>query len=332
MKGTSTQLRKARMPHRRRNVTIAAVLLLTPLVALAVWIGIDATFMPGCASCHLTAEFGQQTSASAHSTVECASCHGGSTVLSRVEFGANQVLGMHLSVVEVDPTLAAVGADRCNACHAQVSAGITEANGLRVKHSVCGTGQTCTDCHSTTAHGSAVSWPRTVTMEMCYDCHAKTEGPTECDTCHTDRLPSERVSSSTFQVTHGPNHEQTHGMGRMSTCTPCHDESKCEGCHGSGVPHDARFLSRHGKLALGSDAKCTSCHLKQFCNDCHGTQMPHPDTFMAKHPDLVEQFGQDSCNRCHAEPDCTECHVKHVHPTTLEQQENFGLDVPGAGQ
>ena len=207
--------------------------------------------------------------------------------------------------------------------------GVVDAGGLRVKHSVCGTGRTCTDCHSPTAHGQAVSWPRTVTMEMCFDCHVTTEGPTECDSCHTDRRPSDRAQSSTFAVTHGPNYEQTHGMGRMTTCTACHEDSKCAGCHGAGVPHGARFPGKHGGFALDPSAECMSCHREEFCNDCHGTQMPHPDSFMARHPDLVEQFGQESCNRCHAEPDCTECHVKHVHPTSIEQQGTF--DIPGSG-
>ena len=107
------------MRHRPRAITVATILIVAPLVVLAVWIGVDAALMPGCEGCHLTGEFGEQTRAGAHATVECSACHGGGTPMARVEFGVNQVLGMQLPVIDTDPSLSAVGADRCLACHAQ---------------------------------------------------------------------------------------------------------------------------------------------------------------------------------------------------------------------
>lgn len=321
--------RKVPVRKRPRATTIATIALVAPLTILAIWIGADAALMPGCAGCHLTDEFGSETSAGAHASVACAKCHGGTTAMSRVRFGTSQVLGMYLPLVGVDPTLADVPSARCTSCHEAVLAGLVESGGLRIKHEICAQGQACTDCHSPTAHGAALSWPRTTAMDPCFECHATAGITTACDACHAGRLPSERIKSGPFVVTHGPDYLKTHGMGRMTTCSACHEQDRCARCHGAGVPHGVKFVQQHASQAASSAAKCSGCHVEAFCSDCHAYPMPHPAEFTPQHADIVEKDGRDGCLTCHVESDCVRCHVKHVHPTTLNQLR--GLGVLGEG-
>jgi hypothetical protein len=306
-----------------RTIILATVSAVVLLLVLSV--GVTAGFMPGCAGCHLTGAFGEQTAAGAHSAAECSKCHGGTTVISRLEFGVSQVFGMYLPLRDVDPTLAQVTADRCQACHADEIAQPIESDGLRIEHKYCAENAECTSCHSPTAHGSAVNWPRTFSMDPCYACHAAGGISIECDTCHAGRLPNERTKTGAFAVTHGPDYLTTHGMGKMSSCAACHDATKCQSCHGVGVPHGPSFVQMHGDQAASAGAKCTGCHIEEFCSDCHTYPMPHPADFTPQHADITARDGQDGCLRCHAESDCVTCHVKHVHPTTLDQLRGFGV-------
>jgi len=314
------------------RVIIAVVSALTAVfVLVAIWIGAVAVLQPGCNRCHLTGEFKTATTASPHAEVTCVSCHGGGTAEARLGFAASQVGGMYLKVVDLDPAVAAVPSARCRGCHEDQMSGLVENNGLRIKHESCMIKRECTDCHSPTAHGAATSWPKTVTMDMCYDCHGSGTVSAKCDMCHTAKLPSDRVKTGTFSITHGPNHAQTHGMADTSTCQQCHESTKCEKCHGGGVPHTADFVRTHGGAATGANAQCTSCHAKRFCIDCHKYPMPHPKSFKKEHGRIVERADDVACKRCHDPLDCTSCHVKHVHPTTLEQLKALGVNTPEAG-
>lgn len=319
-----------RIPSRAPKIAI--VLLVAVPVALALWVGASAAFMPGCAGCHLEGAFGEQSAASAHADVACSSCHGGTTALTRLDWGLNQVFGMYLPLIDADPTLSSVSRARCVSCHEAALAGISEAGGLRVKHESCAQANECTDCHGATAHGSALAWPRTASMELCLDCHAAVQGPTGCDSCHRGRLAADRIKTGTFAVTHGPNYQTTHGLGRMTTCGPCHDESKCAGCHGAGVPHGGRFVQRHSDIALREDATCEACHTQEFCSNCHSIEMPHPPSFTPEHATIVKRDGDTLCKTCHAPEDCVRCHEMHVHPVTLEQLRGLGVIPPDGGE
>jgi len=232
---------------------------------------------------------------------------------------------MYLRLVDIDPALAAVQQESCVACHDRVFTGVVETGGLRILHSECAQTRTCTECHSTVAHADAVSWPRTTSMEMCFDCHGGDGITDDCMACHTGRLARDRISTGTFAVTHGPEYLQTHGMGRMSTCVPCHQPQRCAGCHGAGLPHGPDFMRTHARSATDADARCQTCHQATFCSDCHVYEMPHTEEFVRGHASTIEADGEDGCRRCHQDPDCTECHERHVHPVTAEQLMQFGF-------
>jgi predicted CXXCH cytochrome family protein len=312
---------------------VNSVMVLIVAISLAVLGSIvtTAVFMPGCGLCHSKGELGAATAAGTHADVACGSCHGGVTAQSRLRFGTTVVLGMVAPIMPVDPSVSSVETVKCTSCHAKALVGTVEASGLRISHASCAKTRQCTDCHSTVAHGSAVQWPLTTTMELCYDCHGVAAVPSACDTCHTARLPSDRVQTGVFAVTHGPNHEQTHGMGDMDTCGQCHVSSKCTKCHGPGLPHQSDFVTKHGDVAQLPAAKCRQCHTAKFCVDCHVYPMPHSSTFVAEHGRVVELKGQTACQRCHAPTDCSDCHVDHVHPVTTEQLQRLGVNPDGSG-
>lgn len=317
------------IPERARVVSIVGIALAVVAAVVAGSVAVSAAFMPGCARCHMVGTFKSATESGSHAELECSACHGGTTVHSRTVFGVNQVFGMVGGMAEVDPSIAYVASAKCSTCHETQLEKPTESSGLRVRHETCAVGRECTDCHSPVAHGTAVSWPRTVTMEMCFECHGKGNVGAECDSCHTAKLPTDRVQSGSFSVTHGPNYKQTHGMGSMDTCAACHVQAKCAKCHGPGLPHEPDFVSKHGPFTRAPNAKCTTCHVERFCTDCHLYSMPHPARFVADHSDVVERDGQAGCLRCHAQNDCQQCHLDHVHPVTLDQQKRLGIDGEG---
>lgn len=296
--------------RRRMNVWLFAAFIIAVFLLVGVY---DVVALPGCASCHDAPGFRAATKASPHAAVDCRSCHVPADVFGRVAFASRQPFGMYIPLARaIARDVAAVPDSRCVACHDHLNDLPVVRNGLRIAHASCASGAVCSDCHSNVAHGESTSWARTYSMDSCLGCHVP-EKKTACDLCHEGRLPSGRITSGSFAVTHGPEWRSTHGMGDATTCMVCHTQDDCVGCHGAGLPHDADFFGKHGTYSIQAEAKCSGCHEESFCNDCHQIPMPHGDDFTQGHAlDAAEQPAL--CERCHADSDCTTCHEKHVHP------------------
>jgi len=295
--------------RRPRFAWVAAGLLLVSALGFA---GVGLAGPTSCASCHDDGAFRTQTQASPHAAVECTSCHVGPGVLGQAVFALQRPLHRY---VPLSPSAArdaaAVSDSRCEACHADALQGVSAAGGIRIKHTTCASALPCTECHSSTAHGSATKWLRSYDMEGCIECHAASKN-TRCDLCHDGQPAAARVKSVAFAVTHGPNWQSTHGMGTATTCIVCHAVGDCAECHGTGVPHEAKYVEVHASDAVQGEARCASCHEDEFCTSCHGTVMPHPAGFTQRH--MADAKQSELCARCHDESDCTGCHLKHVHP------------------
>jgi hypothetical protein len=151
-------------------------------------------------------------------------------------------------------------------------------------------------------------------MNDCITCHKALNVTVACKACHVGDVEKKSFTGPEFTVTHGPNWQQTHGMGQMSSCSACHQSTSCARCHGPGVPHTASILGDHPTYAKLPTAKCDTCHTKAFCFACHQTEMPHPADFPSKHSAIVKAQGPQNCLRCHAQSDCDTCHTRHVHP------------------
>lgn len=305
-------------PGAARIVLVLATLLVVAVVAVIAAVGVAASAQPGCANCHLKDErFAAGTAATAHATagVSCVACHVRDTAGARTEFAVYQVFGMYVRVLDPASTDATQVKDSaCLQCHAKVMGSTTEASGLRIAHQSCAQGRACIACHSEVGHGAATPWPKIASMTDCVRCHQDRKAPTTCETCHTSKVEVERSSKPEFAVTHGPNWQQTHGMGEMASCSNCHQPGSCEKCHGPGVPHGTNFQLEHAALSQQANAGCTTCHDTAFCDACHLIEMPHPRSFIEGHSATVNAEGKTSCLRCHAEEDCSTCHLKHVHP------------------
>jgi hypothetical protein len=296
-------------------LTIGGFLLLNVLA-----VGTVAVTPERCADCHLDGPPRLEVR-SEHSDVPCSQCHVGASPLAAVDFAVRQVYGMYVELPIISGRqTASVSDETCVRCH-ELSGSMSADPALRIDHESCLSGRQCTDCHSRAAHGDSVDWARNYDMFDCLTCHMDRSISVECDVCHTERSPEERISTGTFSLLHRQNWRDMHGMGDPLTCAACHSAEKCQNFHGAGVPHEAAFSIRHSAYASDESAECESCHSQRFCDDCHGTQMPHPGTYASDHSGIVRRAGDALCLRCHDAADCSTCHTLHIHPGNAGQSE-----------
>lgn len=295
------------------------------VVLIVVLIGVTASALPGCSGCHNEKSFVGQTQKSAHAKIACVRCHVASGVAPRIVYAYHVIFDMTLKIAPPTsgPSLGVQNA-ACVSCHTAVMQGVVDSNGLRILHSKCSKGRLCTDCHSATAHGTAVKWVKTSQMNQCLDCHDTTKVRSNCTMCHRARTAQQRLQSGEWAITHGRNWKVTHGMGDWKTCTSCHPSNYCVRCHGLSLPHDTDFLRTHPAQAKAQRKDCNVCHKQTFCDACHGLPMPHPRSFTPAHSSIVKKQGSSVCLRCHVQTDCDNCHVKHVHP-------GGAISAPSAG-
>ena len=299
----------------RNPIRIVAWSIAGLIVLLAVVFAVTAATLPGCAWCHDSAHFVEQTAARSHAKVECLRCHVSPGPVPRMTYAYNVLFGMTLHVTPVSggPDTA-IPDSTCLSCHAAVMTKKVTVNGLSILHKQCTKGRTCVHCHADTAHGTAVKWITTVNMNECLDCHNTDRVRSDCNVCHAKRSEAERIRSGEWMVTHNANWQKTHGMGDLKTCAACHAREYCARCHGMPLPHGADFIRSHPALAQTNRRDCAVCHKQAFCNSCHGLVMPHPAKFTPSHASIVKKQGTVVCLRCHVQDDCNNCHVKHVHP------------------
>ncbi len=254
---------------------------------------------------------------SPHAQVTCYGCHA-PDVLSAAGFKGSEVFGMYPRALTIKtlagpaPSVSDVG---CLSCHESVMSGVTTARGIRIRHEVCGpTG--CGVCHAAAAHGQGTRVHKGPWMDECVRCHLRQKAPTDCDTCHEGKRQAAGLSRGPWQVTHGADWPQTHGMGDLSLCETCHEPQRCVGCHGLVMPHPATFGVTHGReaLTLGRD-RCGVCHdTTEFCDGCHTMPMPHPVEFLQEHSSIATSMTDETCLGCHEQRGCEWCHERHVHP------------------
>jgi hypothetical protein len=287
------------------------------VVLVCVILGATAVFLPGCQSCHSSSQFVTQTAAHAHAKVDCVRCHVAPGIAPRVQYAYNVAFGMALRIDSGSGAgpVVTVPDSTCLSCHSDVMKSVVSGNGISIQHSNCSKGRMCVECHSDTAHGSAVQWVETFSMNTCLDCHNATTTRNSCTTCHAGRSEHQLLLTDEWSTTHGSDWKQAHGAGDLKTCASCHDTATfCARCHGIPLPHSADFIKLHPIQALSNRAACSVCHQQTFCDNCHGIPMPHTLDFAPQHPNIVQARGKQLCLHCHVQSDCDNCHLKHVHP------------------
>jgi hypothetical protein len=313
-------------PASRRLIWLVATL---PIIALLLFGAYSAVLLPRCGACHARTSKATMARSSAHASVPCAACHVPRGRAQRIAFGFQEVLHVIPFVGGSQRDWSAIPDVRCVRCHAGLEKKAVSARGIRILHASCAKGAACTDCHSPVTHGATSEWTKSYDMERCLQCHIS-QASTACDTCHVAKDRRERISTGAFSVTHGKEWRRTHGMGDTSTCVVCHDQSKCQKCHGAGLPHGPQFIQTHAQVAAEPSAKCSSCHPKRFCTECHVLPMPHPAGFTRVHSRTAAE-ARSVCDRCHAASDCTRCHEMHVHPGGAVGS-TAGTPLPGPGE
>lgn len=288
-----------------------------------------------CASCHTMRPYASALESSPHSSVSCYSCHLDAGAWDFAGFKAREIGVMYpggLIARETSPTGPGIhtSTSRCLSCHESVLAGRIEKNGVRIVHETCVEEDgSCDSCHSGTAHGTASRTPREYDMERCVVCHDRTGASKQCDTCHAAKLERQRLATSTWRVTHGPQWQASHGLGSVSYCVTCHPRGYCRRCHDVDLPHPASFTLDHGGDYEAHPDSCAKCHsVERFCDRCHGVRMPHAVTFLKQHPEVAKTRNDPNCLKCHYIEDCADCHTAHTHPGSTDGKIGRTVKVP----
>ena len=171
----------------------------------------------------------------------------------------------------------------------------------------------CEDCHLPADKGRGFALP---SMNACLNCHKTQDGPTDCESCHTE-LRAEKAPES-----HHQDWESKHGFAsRLSnSCSYCHPNRQafCEKCHRTEKPKDHTFgwkTTGHGVEATHDRRLCANCHDAGYCIDCHKHQKPvshFRGDWMAYqsengHGEAARRNFR-SCNVCHETGECMTCH------------------------
>lgn len=323
------------MPSNVRKPHLRPLIVTASLIGLALVATIAAGSLPGaCGSCHTMRPYAEGLEQTAHTGVGCYDCHLPAGDWDWPAFKMRELFSMYpASIVKakLDGPATRTSRAMCLKCHKDVLEGVTDLNGLRIRHTTCAPANSCDGCHSAVGHGESTRWIAEPAMEDCIGCHRDENASTNCDMCHVGKTTAQRLTRGSWAITHGPEWQTTHGMGDLRTCDACHDDKKCASCHGIKLPHPKDFGSTHPQAALEVPESCDTCHDRAaFCDACHGVPMPHPDDFLPKHSSLVTTTSDPTCIRCHKESDCNRCHVAHIHPGSTDG--TIGDDLPETGR
>lgn len=208
-RGLFATTRAALAPVDKRHVVIASVGLMgfaTAGVLLFSAVSFWWTSQPSfCNRCHVMEPYVAAWKQSPHQNVNCESCH-----LTPGFFGymGGKISGLQVVMNYIRGEYhdwsfnAAVSNASCLQCHESIlDRNIHDPTiGITVSHkNIIGMGGKCLSCHSTVAHGAAVSVGSEThpTMATCLRCHNDKIAPLECDLCHTGRAPPSQMPSAT---------------------------------------------------------------------------------------------------------------------------------------
>ena len=306
----------------RRGILIFIV----AVAVLAVLFAGVSSFPTMCSSCHAMSPYADALKASSHADVACYSCHLAEGWWSYLGHKETEFFRMYPTALSGEARSGLTGSSSevarsaCTECHHDDIGRLMDTGGLRIFPPACAPSPiSCDDCHRTAAHGDTIRWIREPQMDVCVRCHLASSASIECDSCHTGRTETVRLSKGPWAVTHGPEWRTTHGTGDLLLCQTCHPAEKCIRCHGIPIPHPRNFPNSHGQEALREDSECDVCHERSLlCDPCHGLDLPHAEGFLEEHAELVAGIDDPDCVGCHKQSDCLRCHLVHTHPGTTD--------------
>lgn len=307
------RLRVRRRPGlTRRRLFIGSALVLLVLALMALLPSWSAT-SPACGACHATRAGIAAWREDVHASVGCFGCHAQPGV-----FGAWQASAAGFASLISERPRPPVSDGTCIRCHAAITRGSLESNGIRVRHSdIIESGGTCLSCHAGVGHATGVDETRTVAsrtvaivrpvMSRCLHCHDGSVADAECVTCHINGKPSDSDETRVpMGVTAAP-----------VTCKGCHSartDRSCVECHGLVLPHPPAFAGQHAGVSYSDPALCAKCHetakpTRQDACACHDVVNLHGtySQWFPVHGSAAAANGRGGC-RCHAVTFCGFCH------------------------
>lgn len=292
---------------------MALILLAVFVVGLVVWFAptYATSSSSYCSSCKTMKPAYATWQKSAHSQIDCLSCHVKPGFLNRMRWRQNEAVNIwstYLGAAGKMPRAASgsPGNAACLKCH-DITKLKPVINGIKMPHLQHTTARNldCVDCHSQIAHSLKRNAP-SVSMATCSMCHNGAAAPKDCTLCH--------VTPPVVEA-HPPDFIHTHGaqaVSRLDDCLRCHHDKVafCDACHArppaSHFAGDWRYS--HKTAAEAANAACLGCHDSQaFCAQCH--QVNHPYDWAQSHA-AVAIKGDDSCLVCHPRSMCDECHLR----------------------
>jgi hypothetical protein len=276
-------------------------------ILLVLWLvtGYTTSLPYVCASCHTGGPHGvASVTSDPHRALACLACHESGGALAPVSTGvparvAHLVTGIAGgSAYPYGP----VSNSACLACHRATATtpSVVASLGVRVSHAEpLAAGAACTDCHRLAAGRIG---PVEAAMDTCIRCHDAKVASADCSVCH--------VADVSVAVNGGVRSPASASvLVPTPDCGGCHEQTKCDRCHGIRLPHTPQFVQyAHARayvenLWFGDGRLCTRCHTvtRRPCSKCHGTPMPAHGKSLAKTHRLADPAGKP-CVGCHNRP------------------------------
>ena len=263
-----------------------------------------------CLSCHEEdmphSERLADKPADPHSKVNCIQCHESGSALGYLTYDVTARVGHFVLGMTTPKRAGGYGAPTasgaCLACHAKVADEtiVVEDRGIRVSHAEpLEAGATCVDCHEVQSITGAVgAW--TVGMSACLRCHDNEQASAKCESCHTKDIA---------YAVHTNAKPEPQRLIQGKRCYTCHEQAKCDSCHGTTMPHSAFFMNTGHAYEATLDnwyndgRTCKKCHPgHNMCLErCHnkGPFPGHPIDGWPQQHGTRPEAGFDSCDSCH---------------------------------
>jgi hypothetical protein len=234
----------------------------------------------------------------AHEDIACVRCHEdglplglAGNAISRLGHVVQDLASGTGAYVDTIPS------SRCLTCHEDVMDAVVarETSGIRMSHvEPVEQGMTCVECHYGVAHTTQATQ---ASMATCVTCHDAESASSECEVCHEGGDPALALDSSSSRVF------GTVVLDPVTDCGGCHDQTACDACHGTRMPHQAAFLDGEHAREAGFEKKeaCYRCHTEDDCGFCHSSwEKGHGRNFKEWH------------SRLHRDAFCTTCHNRGI--------------------
>jgi len=306
--------------------TIVSAGILVGLVLSAIGITWGTSTPKFCATCHIMKPEFATWQASAHSKVDCVTCHVDSGIVNALAHKAVSAKELYKYVTKTYElpikSSEKIPDNRCIQCHSldrKVSTTYPDLNIPHDRHNAKGV--PCVKCHQGVAHGKVASsgltmggdlakWNETMgaqmmtvkntvpTMDLCVDCHGRRGVTVACEACHSGSMKPESHRQPIFKTNHGQQAKQN-----INYCDTCHAYIKAPGVVSKELPEEdpvAKYLNSMQAETGSANGYADYARTNEYCIACHQKRPPgHNDEWPFIHGREADKT-QDKCLVCHS--------------------------------